>query len=392
MDDSCAVCAETLEWVSYGPCGHRDVCSTCVARLRFICDDRRCCICKTECNVVFVTKALGDYTRMVNDFSILPTESREGQVGMYWYHEDTQAFFDDVDHYKMIKAMCRLSCSVCDQMEEQSNDGSKRRQKFRNIDQLKGHLFHRHKLFMCSLCLEGRKKEENSEGNVAYDEIDDSAGMICFGGLSRIKSCRSHPTDLSVFICEQKLYNRAQLNQHINTGDSEVDGNEAERGGFMGHPMCDFCRSPFYGDNELYSHMSTEHYTCHICQRQNPGQFEYYKNYDDLERHNAIEHGGRMSRSKRNAALQAYTRSTLFISLAFRSHIYQQVFAIEEVLNKINAVEEEGHLIVIPLLINSPWPFKLVWRQLMQMTHIMIHPHHHHPALRQFLIIMIAIP
>ena len=242
---------------------------------------------------------------MVNDFSILPTESREGQVGMYWYHEDTQAFFDDVDHYKMIKAMCRLSCSVCDQMEEQSNDGSKRRQKFRNIDQLKGHLFHRHKLFMCSLCLEGRK----------------------------------------VFICEQKLYNRAQLNQHINTGDSEVDGNEAERGGFMGHPMCDFCRSPFYGDNELYSHMSTEHYTCHICQRQNPGQFEYYKNYDDLEihfrrdhflcedeaclakkfvvfqseaemkRHNAIEHGGRMSRSKRNAALQIptsfrYRRST----------------------------------------------------------------------------------
>lgn len=56
MDDSCAVCAETLEWVAYGPCGHRDVCSTCVARLRFICDDRRCCICKTDCSVVFVTK------------------------------------------------------------------------------------------------------------------------------------------------------------------------------------------------------------------------------------------------------------------------------------------------------------------------------------------------
>lgn len=81
----------------------------------------------------------------------------------------------------------------------------------------------------------------------------------------------------------------------------------------MGHPLCEFCRTPFYGDNELYSHMSTEHYTCHICQRcgfmctvtwyklviidqlkltgsypliscrQHPGQYEYYKNYDDLE-------------------------------------------------------------------------------------------------------------
>lgn len=297
MDDSCVVCAETLEWVAYGPCGHRDVCSTCVARLRFICDDRRCCICKTESNVVFVTKALGDYTRMINDFSVFPSEPREGKVTSYWYHEDTQAYFDDMDHYKMIKAMCRLSCSVCDKMEDQPNDGPKRQGRFRNIEQLKGHLFHRHKLFMCSLCLEGRK----------------------------------------IFICEQKLYTRAQLNQHIDTGNFEVDGSESERGGFTGHPLCEFCRSPFYGDNELYTHMSTEHYTCHICQRQHPGQYEYYKNYDDLEihfrrahflcedeaclakkfvvfasesemkRHNTLEHGGHMSRSKRSAALQIPT-------------------------------------------------------------------------------------
>ncbi|KAG4916718.1 hypothetical protein JHK87_054275 [Glycine soja] len=298
MDDCCAVCAEPLEWVAYGPCLHREVCSTCVARLRFICDDRLCCICKTECNLVFATKALGDYTRMINDFSTLPSEVREGKVGSYWYHEDTNTFFDDMDHYRMIKAMCRLSCSVCDKIEDQPQDAaSRRRAKFRNIGQLKGHLFHRHKLHMCNLCLEGRK----------------------------------------VFICEQKLYTKAQLNQHIISGDSEVDGSESERGGFMGHPMCEFCRTPFYGDNELYMHMSTEHYTCHICQRQHPGQYEYYKNYDDLEihfrqehflcedeacltkkfvvfqseaemkRHNAIEHGGRMSRSKRNAALQIPT-------------------------------------------------------------------------------------
>ncbi|MBA0560151.1 hypothetical protein Golob_017067 [Gossypium lobatum] len=303
MDDSCVVCADNLEWVAYGACGHRDVCSTCVARLRFICNDRRCCICKTESNVIFVTKALGDYTRMINDFSVLPTEVREGRVGSYWYHEDTHAFFDDVDHYRMIKAMCRLSCSVCDKIEEQSNAGIKRRGKFRNIQQLKGHLFHQHRLVMCSLCLEGRK----------------------------------------VFICEQKLYTRAQLNQHINTGDSEVDGTESERGGFMGHPMCEFCKSPFYGDTELYSHMSTEHYTCHICQsildnmnitrtittlRQDDfyisihflrdhylcedetclaEKFIVFQSEAELKRHNTIEHGGRMSRAQRSAALQIPT-------------------------------------------------------------------------------------
>ncbi|XP_057517780.1 uncharacterized protein LOC130798697 [Amaranthus tricolor] len=293
MDDSCAVCADTLEWVAYGPCGHREVCSTCVARLRFICDDRRCCICKSDCNVVFVTKALGDYTRAVNDFSTFPAQVKEGKVENYWYHEDTQAFFDDAEHYKMIRAMCRLSCSICDKEEHPQH----KRQRFRNIGQLKRHLSYDHGLRMCDLCLEGRK----------------------------------------VFICEQKLYTRAQLNQHMKRGDSEVDGTESERGGFTGHPMCEFCRSSFYGENELYSHMSTEHFTCHICQRRNPGQYEYFKDYDDLEthfrhdhflcedeaclvkkfivfqteaelkRHNALEHGGRMSRSKRNAVLQIPT-------------------------------------------------------------------------------------
>ncbi|XP_021768642.1 E3 ubiquitin-protein ligase ZNF598-like [Chenopodium quinoa] len=306
MDDSCAVCADTLEWVAYGPCGHREVCSTCVARLRFICDDQRCCICKSDCGRVFVTKAMGDYTRMVNDFSKLPSQVKEGQVGSYWYHEDTQSFFDDAEQYKMIRAMCRLSCSLCDKEEQQPQQGAaaaagpggyRKRQRFRNIGQLKSHLSHQHRLFMCDLCLEGRK----------------------------------------VFICEQKLYTRAQLNQHKRTGDSEVDGTESERGGFAGHPMCEFCRTSFYGENELYSHMSTEHYTCHICQRQHPGQYDYFKDYDDLEthfrhdhflcedeacltkkfivfqseaeikRHNAMEHGGRMSRSKRNAVLQIPT-------------------------------------------------------------------------------------
>ncbi|RZC19114.1 hypothetical protein D0Y65_006086 [Glycine soja] len=65
MDDCCAVCAEPLEWVAYGPCLHREVCSTCVPRLRFICDDRLCCICKTECNLVFATK--------LNFFEMLPS-------------------------------------------------------------------------------------------------------------------------------------------------------------------------------------------------------------------------------------------------------------------------------------------------------------------------------
>ena len=96
---------------------------------------------------------------MVHDFSLFPTGVNEGKAGDFWYHEATQAYFDDADHYKMIRAMCRLSCSVCDNAEDQVAlaPQAKRRSKFRSIDQLKGHLFHVHRLHMCNLCLEGRK-------------------------------------------------------------------------------------------------------------------------------------------------------------------------------------------------------------------------------------------
>ncbi|KAI3805872.1 hypothetical protein L1987_21759 [Smallanthus sonchifolius] len=89
MDDTCAVCAESLEWVAYGRCGHKEVCSTCVARLRFICNDRHCRICKSESTIIFVTKALGDYTKTISDFSVFSLENKEGRSGLYMYHEDT---------------------------------------------------------------------------------------------------------------------------------------------------------------------------------------------------------------------------------------------------------------------------------------------------------------
>ncbi|XP_074311779.1 uncharacterized protein LOC141647473 [Silene latifolia] len=294
---TCVVCAETVNWVAYGDCGHLDVCAICIARLRFVCADRHCCICKSLSPFVFVTKALGSLTRVINDFSVLPAHLKDGKLGSYWFLEGIQAYFDDFDAYKIVKDMCRLSCTVCDKSEAEGKQTSKKTNKIKNIEQLKEHLTRRHELFFCSLCLANKK----------------------------------------VFICEQKLYSRVQLRQHMRYGDSEVDGCKSERCGFSGHPYCEFCQTPFYGDNELYFHMSTEHYTCHICEREHPTQYEYYKDYNDLEihfcqthflceddecldkkfivfateadlkEHAALEHGGNMARSKRNASLQPPT-------------------------------------------------------------------------------------
>eukprot|EP00897_Mesotaenium_endlicherianum_P000552 jgi/Mesen1/10498/ME000083S10009 len=302
MEECCAVCAEPLEWVAYGVCNHKEVCSTCITRLRMVMDDKRCCICKQECPAVFVTKALGDYTRTETDFASLPSRVIRPGIsnGDLWYDSTIVAYFDDEDHYKTTRAMCRLACSICDMgTGEVSANGTKGGPvrpgfTFRAVDALKHHLRGVHKLSMCDLCLEGRK----------------------------------------VFVSEQKLYDKEQLKQHCAEGNSEADGTDEERGGFKGHPSCHFCKRRFYGDNELYQHMSRDHFTCFICQRARPGSYEYFKNYDDLEnhfrrdhylcedqqclekkftvfpteielkRHSAQVHAGNMSRAERNRALQ----------------------------------------------------------------------------------------
>lgn len=62
VDDCCLVCADPLEWTAFGPCGHKEVCSRCVARMRFVLKDNGCVLCRQESKEVFFTKFMGDYT------------------------------------------------------------------------------------------------------------------------------------------------------------------------------------------------------------------------------------------------------------------------------------------------------------------------------------------
>ncbi|KAF5825633.1 hypothetical protein DUNSADRAFT_7933 [Dunaliella salina] len=52
----CCVCAEPLEWTAFGVCNHKDTCSKCVARWRFVLKDNTCMVCKTELSSVYITR------------------------------------------------------------------------------------------------------------------------------------------------------------------------------------------------------------------------------------------------------------------------------------------------------------------------------------------------
>ena len=48
-----------------------------------------------------------------------------------------------------------------------------------------------------------------------------------------------------------------------------------------------FCHKWFYGENELWKHMSEKHESCFVCKRSNPDRHVYYKDYAELEGQNS---------------------------------------------------------------------------------------------------------
>ncbi|CAL5006299.1 unnamed protein product [Urochloa decumbens] len=88
----CCVCTEPLEWVAVGPCGHRDVCARCATRIRFFSGDRRCCVCRTPCPTVLVTKA-----------GAAADDRARKRV---YYHYPTGARFDSRRQYRKAVKTC----------------------------------------------------------------------------------------------------------------------------------------------------------------------------------------------------------------------------------------------------------------------------------------------
>lgn len=75
------------------------------------------------------------------------------------------------------------------------------------------------------------------------------------------------------------MYTNSQLQKHHREGDASF--NQEDESGFTGHPECVFCRTRFYGSDELFEHCRDKHEQCHLCVR-NGVQHQYYANYESL--------------------------------------------------------------------------------------------------------------
>ncbi|KAL6657011.1 hypothetical protein ACP70R_004791 [Stipagrostis hirtigluma subsp. patula] len=89
-------------------CGHRAVCRKCMVRARFFYGNRRCCICRTRCPKVIVTRSdAGDVLPALLKLPLFTL--REGRGGRHWYNKHTAAYFEDEKEYKATKADCEFT-------------------------------------------------------------------------------------------------------------------------------------------------------------------------------------------------------------------------------------------------------------------------------------------
>ena len=234
----CLVCAETVSHVSVLPCGHADLCSLCTLRLRTVVNDKRCCACQTEAAEVYVARHREQEGWSPTFPKDLRRRAKSGEV--HPMRGSKGVYFEEEAHRDEMDVKCALTCSVC---YEKGNSNVK----FNSMKALKAHLREMHGKFMCDVCLRGRQ----------------------------------------VFVTEQVLYTRSELNRHYKRGDTKGPMAEA---GFKGHPTCQFCKSRFYSDQELYVHMQTKHLQCFLCKRARPNEYVYYRDLLQLTDHFREQH------------------------------------------------------------------------------------------------------
>lgn len=198
VEDYCLICANYVRFYAVGPCDHH-ICSLCALRIRSKNNDKNCPICKQNVNHMVVYGAV----RGKIPFSQFGLVDDTALPGVDIEHHSNLLFVDCKSHFR---DMCKMRsiCCPCSGCES----------RFPAEKLLLKHLQSTHDLVMCTLCLENRP----------------------------------------LFISEQVLYTKSQLNVHLNSAPGTLTGAGGDKTG--GHPLCRFCNERYFDTPALYKVVS----------------------------------------------------------------------------------------------------------------------------------------
>ncbi|KAJ8916113.1 hypothetical protein NQ315_004480, partial [Exocentrus adspersus] len=258
-ENLCVVCFKNVEIYSIGVCDH-PVCFECSTRMRVLCKQNECPICRQDMPKVIFTRTIEPFLTLFPKFERSNLQDRK--FGLYFCTSDIQKAY-----YKILEHRCH----ICEEGE--------RKWPFKTFQQLKDHMRREHELFYCDICVD----------------------------------------NLKIFTFERRCYTRQELGHHRRKGDPDntshrghplcefcdtryMDSDELFRHLRRNHLFCHFCdadgKHQYYNDMEdLRRHFRDEHYLCEEGECKTLPMTAVFRTDIDLKAHITTEHSRHMSKS-----------------------------------------------------------------------------------------------
>ncbi|XP_072932119.1 uncharacterized protein [Epargyreus clarus] len=265
---TCVVCFKNVLYFSIGECDH-PVCFECSTRMRVLCLQNECPICRQDLSRVVFTDSIQPYKDLRNKVFSDRLFERQFKIG-----------FCSEDIKKAYEVLLENRCKVCAKIPP-----------FRTFSMLSDHMRKVHDRYFCDLCVK----------------------------------------HLKIFTSERKCYTRQELGHHRRKGDLDdtshrghpicefceerfMDSDELYRHLRKEHLYCHLCdadgRNLYYETHStLAHHFRTDHYLCEEGECAGQHLTAVFRSEIDLKAHKATVHGRGMPRG---AARQARTLELQF--------------------------------------------------------------------------------
>ncbi|XP_075230467.1 E3 ubiquitin-protein ligase ZNF598 [Lycorma delicatula] len=265
-ENTCVVCFKNIEIFSIGVCDH-PFCYECSTRMRVLCRQTECPICRQDMPKVIFTKHIQPFKDIKN--------------GSYF---SDRKFRIDFENAKIRQAYDSLLAHVCLKCPEKIA--------FQNFLLLKEHMRRSHELFYCELCVDNLKILTCERRCYTRSELEQHRRK----GDPDDKSHKGHP--LCKF-CDKRYMDKDELCRHLRRD----------------HLFCHFCDADGY--NQYYSsydtlrdHFRSEHYLCEEGGCYDEKFTSVFRTDIDLKAHRASVHGRTIGK--------AATKQARTLELAFR--------------------------------------------------------------------------
>lgn len=255
-EGNCVLCCQELEVLALGKCDH-PVCYRCSTKMRVLCDQRYCAVCREELDKVI-------FTRQFSPFSTIEPHQ---------FHCDKRynIFFADAKAQSEFRRLLKHECFECPEARS-----------FYTVEELEHHMRKQHELFSCKLCVKHLKiftyeRKWYNRKDLARHRIH---------GDPDNTSHRGHP--LCKF-CDERYLDNDELLKHLRKD----------------HYFCHFCDSEgtqdYYSDYEyLKEHFREQHF---LCEEGNcfSEQFTHaFRTEIDFRAHKASYHSKNRAEARQN--------------------------------------------------------------------------------------------